>query len=237
MRKPSDSALEALAARLGHDFRDLSLLRLALTHASARVRDGAAIDNERLEFMGDRVLGLAAAELLYSRYPGAAEGELARRLNQLVRAETCAEVAKRWELGPLVLMSGGEAESGGREKRTILADACEAVLGAVFADGGFDAARIVVHRFWTTDVMATMVTPIDAKTALQEWAQARQRALPRYVSVGRSGPDHAPLFTIEVQVDGMEPARGEGASKRAAEQAAAASMLAREGVSPELLDG
>jgi ribonuclease-3 len=135
------------------------------------------------------------------------------------------------------MMSGGEAESGGREKRTILADACEAILGAVLADAGYPPARDIVHRFWTEDMTAAIAAPVDAKTALQEWAQARQRNLPRYVSVDRSGPDHAPVFTIEVQVDGVEPARGEGASKRAAEQAAAAAMLEREGAMPELLDG
>jgi len=205
-------------------------VELALTHASARPSLKPNEDNERLEFLGDRVLGLAIAELLTQTFPEASEGELARRYNQLVRAETCAEIAKEWELGQLISMSGGEAESGGRGKKTILANACEAVLGAIFIEGGYQAARDVVFRFWATELASLDLALPDAKSILQEWAQGRRLSLPRYVEIAREGPDHKPRFTAEVQIDGVAPERGHGANKRAAEQAAALAMLLREGV-------
>lgn len=223
-----DADLEIFAARIDYQFRDASLLRLALTHASARTSADAA-DNERLEFLGDRVLGLAVSELLITRFTSAPEGELARRYNRLVRAETCAAVALEWGLGPLLNMSAAEAESGGRGKKTILSDACEAVLGAVFIDGGYQPASGLVERWWTQH-LGELAIPHDAKSALQEWAQGHRLALPRYVGIARTGPDHAPRFTTEVRIDGLLPVRGEGASKRAAEQAAAHAMLLREGV-------
>jgi ribonuclease-3 len=225
-----DTALRHLSERLGYDFKDTQLLALALTHASARPSPKPNEDNERLEFLGDRVLGLSIAELLAQSFPEASEGELARRYNQLVRAETLAEVALAWELGQLIVMSGGEAESGGRAKKTILADACEAVLGAIFTDGGYDAARDVVKQFWSSELDSFAEAPPDAKSVLQEWAQGRKLSLPRYIEVTREGPDHAPQFTAEVQIHGLAPERGHGASKRAAEQAAALAMLLREGV-------
>ena len=185
-------------------------------------------DNERLEFLGDRVLGLAIAELLTHRFPDVHEGELARWYNHLVRAETCADVA--WELGRFIVMSGGEAGKRRAAKKTILANACEAVLGAVFADAGYAAARDVVHRFWAPYLSGLEEAAPDAKSVLQEWAQGRRLSLPRYLEVAREGPDHAPRFTAEVQIDGVAPERGQGANKRAAEQAAALAMLLREGV-------
>jgi ribonuclease III len=233
-RKP---ALQDLSARLGHHFSDPGLLKLALTHASARAAGNPEDDNERLEFLGDRVLGLAVAELLSNRFPKAREGELARWFNHLVRAETCAEIAQQWDLGAFLLMSGGEAGSGGRSKKTILANACEAVLGAVFADAGYDAAKAVVQRFWEEHLGVLDFAAHDAKSVLQEWAQGRGLPLPRYLEVARQGPDHAPHFTAEVQIDGVAPVRGEGANKRAAEQAAALAMLLREGVWQEPPNG
>ena len=230
MATKAQKAVAALAGRLGYRFRDPSLLRMALTHASARSSAPETLDNERLEFLGDRVLGLAVAELLTERFPEAPEGELARRLNLLVRRETCAAVAQDLDLGASMVMSGSEAGSGGREKTTILADACEAVLGAAFLDGGFAEARRLVRDLWTPHLGDSDVVPTDAKSALQEWAQGRGLPLPRYMEVRRRGPDHAPQFTTEVQIDGLEPARGEGMSKRLAEQAAASAMLLREGV-------
>jgi ribonuclease-3 len=176
------------------------------------------------------VLGLAVAELLTDAFPQAREGELARWFNQLVRAEMCAEIAQRWSLGDVILMSGGEAGSGGRRKKTILANACEAVLGAVFADGGYDAARRVVKAFWEPQLGRIGLAILDAKSVLQEWAQGRRLPLPRYSEVAREGPDHAPHFTAEVQIEGVAPERGQGANKREAEQAAALAMLLREGV-------
>jgi ribonuclease-3 len=228
--KRRDTALQQFFKRLGFVFKDRSLVELALTHASARPSLKPNEDNERLEFLGDRVLGLAVAELLTESFPQASEGELARRYNQLVRAETCAEVAQKWELGTLIVMSGGEAESGGRGKKTILANACEAVLGAIFIEGGYQAARDVVYRFWASELSGLDLAVPDAKSILQEWAQGRKLPLPRYVEIAREGPDHKPRFTAEVQIDGVAPERGHGDNKRAAEQAAALAMLLREGV-------
>ena len=230
MPKRRDTALQQFFERLGFAFKDRALIELALTHASARPSLKPNEDNERLEFLGDRVLGLAIAELLTQTFPESSEGELARRYNQLVRAETCAEIAKEWELGQLILMSGGEAESGGRSKKTILANACEAVLGAIFCEAGYQAARDVVFRFWASELASLDLALPDAKSILQEWAQGRRLSLPRYVEIAREGPDHKPRFTAEVQIDGVAPERGHGANKRAAEQAAALAMLLREGV-------
>lgn len=230
MSRRRNSDLSPLYARLGHDFAEPALLKLALTHSSARLGGKPNEDNERLEFTGDRVLGLAVAELLSERFPEANEGELARWFNHLVRTETCAEVAQSWNLGDFIVMSGGEAGSGGRRKKTILANACEAVLGAIFADGGYDAARTVIHHFWKPQLDTLELAAPDAKSLLQEWAQGRRLPLPRYLEIAREGPDHAPRFTAEVQIDGVAPERGTGANKRAAEQAAALAMLLREGV-------
>jgi ribonuclease-3 len=228
--KRRDTALQQFFERLGFAFKESELVELAITHASARPSLKPNEDNERLEFLGDRVLGLAIAELLTQTFPEASEGELARRYNQLVRAETCAEIAKEWELGQLILMSGGEADSGGRSKKTILANACEAVLGAIFCEAGYQAARDVVFRFWASELASLDLALPDAKSILQEWAQGRRLSLPRYVEIAREGPDHKPRFTAEVQIDGVAPERGHGANKRAAEQAAALAMLLREGV-------
>lgn len=230
MAKGRHSALDQLQDRLGYAFKDLSLLKLALTHASARAGVKPCEDNERLEFLGDRVLGLAVAELLTGHFSTAHEGELARWYNELVRAETCAEVAQSWDLGQFILMSGGEADSGGRKKKTILANACEALLGAIFIDAGYQPAAEIVQRFWSPFLADLDIAIGDAKSVLQEWAQGRRLALPRYLEVAREGPDHAPRFTAEVQIDGIAPERGQGANKRAAEQAAASAMLVREGI-------
>lgn len=219
-----------LETKLGHRFKDVELLERALTHASVRGGKGERTDNERLEFIGDRVLGLAIAEILNQQYPEASEGELARRYNRLVRGEACAKVARAINLGTHMILSESEAESGGREKMTILADAAEALLGAVFLDGGFDKARAVVRKLWQEQSEPAPDIGVDAKSALQEWAQGQGLALPKYSVVSRKGPDHAPRFTAEVVINGKPPAQGEGASKRIAEQAAATVLLAREGV-------
>lgn len=223
-----------LEKAIAHRFKDQKLLEMALTHASMRSGKGKRTDNERLEFIGDRVLGLVIAELLSERYPEANEGELARRFNRLVRGETCAKVARTLGLGAHLILSESEAGSGGRAKSTILADAMEALLGAIFLDAGFETARTAVRRYWATQSadVHTSAGP-DAKSALQEWAQGQGLALPKYVEIARKGPDHAPRFTSEVRIPGKPPARGEGASKRAAEQAAAQALLDREGVHGE----
>jgi ribonuclease-3 len=227
---PPPRKLRDLEARIGYTFKDRALFKKALTHASVRQASAKRRDNERLEFLGDRVLGLAIAELLTEIYPAASEGELARLFNRLVRGGTCADVARALDLGPSLVLSESEAGSGGREKETILADACEAVLGAVFLEAGYDKAREVVRLHWMPKLDGGASASADAKSALQEWAQGQGLELPSYIEVAREGPDHAPRFTSEVRIKGKKPARGEGASKRAAEQAAAATLLAREGV-------
>jgi ribonuclease-3 len=224
-RKVSD-----LEKRLGYRFKDRALFKRALTHASVRSSKTAIPDNERLEFIGDRVLGLVVAEMLHEGLPSASEGELARRYNRLVRGAACTTVARQIGLGPHLVLSESEAESGGREKDTILADAMEALLGAIFIEAGFETARRVVRALWGSQFQELAEMPSDPKSALQEWAQARGLDLPEYVEVSRIGPDHAPKFVAEVRIKGRKPARGEGSTKRQAEQAAARALLAREGV-------
>lgn len=231
------NARAALQERLGHRFADPGLLERALTHLSA-VGQGQEREEsyQRLEFLGDRVLGLAVAAMLYGQFPESDEGELSRRLAELVRAETCAEVAAELELGPALKLGGGEAHSGGRRKLAILADACEAVIGAIYMDAGYEAARAFVERNWHARMLAPRRPLRDGKTALQEWAQGRGLATPTYTMTGRSGPDHSPHFNVRVIVEGQKPADGEGRSKRAAEQAAAQAFLVREGVWTEQND-
>ncbi len=218
-----------LEKAIGYRFKDQELLVRALTHASTR-GNGGLYDNERLEFLGDRVLGLAMAGALVEAFPDEQEGELARRFNRLVKGQTCSAIARNIGLGEHIVLSDSEAASGGRNKDTILADAMEAVLGAIFRDGGFEKARGVVIHLWKEQVEGLPKVAADPKSALQEWAQGKGLALPRYTEVERSGPDHAPRFVSEVRISGHKPARGEGTSKRAAEQAAASALLAREGV-------
>jgi ribonuclease-3 len=220
-----------LEKRLGYKFRNEELLTRALTHSSVRGSDKARQDNERLEFLGDRVLGLAIVEKLSAVFPKAKEGELARRYNALVNGGMCAKVGRELGLGPFLILSGSEADSGGRNKDTILADAVEAILGAVFLDGGYAKARTVVFSLWEKQAESkTKKLTSDAKSALQEWAQGQGLFRPEYLQVSRTGPDHAPLFVVEVKIKGKEAARGKGSSKRAAEQAAAAEFLERQGL-------
>ena len=225
------AALAKVEAVLDHRFADRGLLRLALTHASALAPSAKSSDSyQRLEFLGDRVLGLCIASLLFRAYPNADEGELAQRYNQLVRGKTCAEVAAEWRLDAALAMGAGESQSGGRKRTAILADTCEAVLGALYLDGGFDAAATGIERSWGPR-MRVAATPVrDAKTTLQEWVQARSEPAPTYREVERSGPDHAPRFTVEVVVAGRDSGIGTGSSKREAEQEAARNLLVREGI-------
>jgi len=222
--------IKGLETTLGYRFKSRAVLERALTHASTRSDQSKGEDNERLEFLGDRVLGLAIAELLIERDPKASEGALARRFNRLVRKETCARVGRSINLGPLMVLSSAEDDSGGRDKDTILADAIEALLAAIFLEAGFAVVRDVIRLLWSPLLDGLPETVADAKSMLQEWAQGQGLPLPRYVEIERKGPDHAPVFTTEVSIDGKKPARGSGANKRAAEQAAASAMLAREGV-------
>ena len=216
-----------LETALGHRFKNQALIERAVTHSSVRGTDAKRFDNERLEFIGDRVLGLAIASMLDAAHPGASEGDMARRYNRLVRGETCARVARRLDLGRHLILSNSEMENGGRDKDNILADAIEAILGAVFLDAGFDKARDVIARTWAlSESTQTASAASDPKSALQEWAQGRGFALPTYTALDRTGPDHAPQFRTQVRVGTLPPADGEGPSKRAAEQAAAHAMLA-----------
>jgi len=226
-----------LQDRLGYHFSDLSLLQQALTHSSAASQRNKP-DYERLEFLGDRVLALFAADTLMAAYPDADQGGLASRLNAMVRKETCADVATALGLGEFIILSQSETLSGGRSKEAILADICEAVLGAIYQDGGIDAARAVFDSQWTGMIAELAVAPRDAKSALQEWAQGKGFALPRYKLLSREGPDHMPKFVIEVTVGGETPCRGEGTSKKEAERAAARACLIHLAVwpSPEGVD-
>lgn len=214
--------IEALEGAIGYTFDDRKLLTEALTHSS--VSD--AVSNERLEFLGDRVLGLVIAQALIGRFPAESEGTLAPRLNGLVRRETLAAVAESVNLGAYMKMARSESQSGGRRKQGMLADAMEAVIAAVFLDGGLPAARDVILDGWRSHLDTQEAAPIDAKTALQEWAQGRALSLPTYTTLSREGPDHKPVFRIEVSLSTGERAEGVDNSKRAAQQAAAETLLA-----------
>ncbi len=227
-RKPDIAVLEA---RLGHVFTRRALLEEALSHVSASPAQATRkLNYQRLEFLGDRVLGLCVSDMLFRAYPEAEEGALSRRLADLVRKEACADVAALWELGPHLRLGAGEAHAGARKNKTILADACEAVIGAVYLDGGLEAAHALVERAFGPRMRAAPRPVRDAKTALQEWAQGQGAPPPTYAETGRSGPDHAPRFIITVTVKGHTPASGEGQAKRGAEQAAAEAFLRREGL-------
>jgi len=204
-------------------------LERALTHSSA-ISPGKRIEHsyQRLEFLGDRVLGLAVADMIYARFPKANEGKLSRTLNTLVRRETCAEVARALQLGSYLRLGDSEAKSGGAEKEAILADVCEAVIGAVYCDGGGGKAYDLVERLFGDRIGEANAAGADAKTALQEWAQGRGLEPPTYTEMERSGPDHAPVFTISVAVNGFAPEVAEGASKKVAEHKAAEKLLRRE---------
>ncbi len=213
----ADHLYSALQVSLDYTFQDLELLERALTHASA----GVDVNYERLEFLGDRVLGLVVSELLLERFPTESEGDIGRRFAQLVRAETLAQVGRDVGIDAALRLGGNGANE------SIIADATEAVIAALYLDGGLPAAVEFIERLWTPLIGVADVPPSDAKTALQEWSQARGLGLPSYREVAREGPDHEPLFTVEVTVSASAPSQAKGGSKRAAEQEAAARLLAR----------
>jgi ribonuclease-3 len=217
--------LQAFQGRLGHKFLKPDLLVRAVTHAS--IGTTTRPDNQRLEFLGDRVLGLVMAEALLAADPDAREGQLAPRFNALVRKETCADVAREVGLGEVLKLGRSEMLTGGRRKEALLGDAMEAVIAAVYHDAGFEAARALVLRLWGKRIAAVEPDARDAKTSLQEWAQARGMPPPVYEEAGRSGPDHAPVFTVRVTVASGEAAEAAAGSKRVAEQAAARMLLER----------
>jgi ribonuclease-3 len=216
----------SLAQQLGHTFHDPDLLKRALTHAGAN----SANSNERLEFLGDRVLALVVAETLYGLYPEEDEGALTRRVHSLVRWEACAKVGDDIGLWDHLVLTRSEA-AGGRARGPILGSALEAVIAALYLDGGMDVARSFIERWWGPMFADAGTDVRDAKTRLQEWAQARGKdsAAPVYALKEQAGPDHAPRFVVEARVTGVEPVTGEGGSKRQAEQDAAAKLLASVG--------
>ena len=217
--------LLAFQGRLGHRFAQPDLLTRAVTHAS--LSSTTRPDNQRLEFLGDRVLGLVMAETLLAADEAAAEGQLAPRFNALVRKESCADVAREISLGEVLKLGRSEMMSGGRRKEALLGDAMEAVIAAVYLDGGFEAARSLILRLWGARIGAVEADARDAKTALQEWAQARGQTPPAYTALGREGPDHQPMFTVEVRLASGEKEQAKAGTKRAAEQSAAKALLAR----------
>ncbi|MCV2875782.1 ribonuclease III [Rhodobacteraceae bacterium XHP0102] len=212
------------SSRLGYRFTQPELILRALTHAS--LSSPTRADNQRLEFLGDRVLGLVIAELLLEMDQHAPEGQLAPRFNALVRKETCADVARDIDLGAVLKLGKSEMMTGGRRKDALLGDAMEAVIAAVYLDGGYDAVRAIIRHHWAGKVDTVAEDARDAKTALQEWAQAQGQGLPRYVELRREGPDHAPVFTVEVSLASGARAEASAKAKRHAEQEAAKKLLA-----------
>ena len=215
--------LKTFASRIGHNFAQPALLIEAVTHPS--VSTPARNDNQRLEFLGDRVLGLVMAEALLEQDKGAAEGQLAPRFNALVRKETCADVAVEIDLGSVLRLGRSEMLSGGRRKMALLGDAMEAVIAAVYMDAGFDVAKSMILRLWGDRIVRVEADARDAKTTLQEWAQARGLQPPLYKQSGRTGPDHAPVFEITATLSSGEQAKASAGSKRQAEQSAAKALL------------
>jgi ribonuclease-3 len=237
-RSGSKAATAALEARIGHKFSDSALLATALTHVSALKPSRKRGDSyQRLEFLGDHVLGLIVSDMLYRAFPNADEGELSKRLADLVRKESCADVAKTLGLVDDIKLGAVGAGVGARLRKSVLGDICEAVIGAVFLDGGYQAAAQFVEANWT-ERMHKLRRPLrDPKTTLQEWAQGKGLPTPAYSELARTGPHHNPKFRVAVALPDRPPAEGIGASKRAAEQAAAAAMLTKVGVAVDKLDG
>ena len=229
--KKRDKSHDKLQARLGYRFADIDLLERALTHSSA-VSPGKRVERsyQRLEFLGDRVLGLVVADMLYQRFPKANEGELSRTLNTLVRKETCAVIARRLDVGPEMILGDSEARTGGAEKEAILGDVTEAIIGAIYLDGSLEDARVFIEKHFEEFIADGQTHRADAKTTLQEWAQARGLEPPDYLLVERTGPDHAPEFTIAIDLAGFERVSATGPSKKIAEHKAAEDFLKRQKV-------
>jgi ribonuclease-3 len=223
-----DAKLAELEQRIGYAFKTRALLQEALTHGSVHEGRKKRRDYDRLEFLGDRVLGLCVAERLLAEHEGDQEGDLAPRFNALVNRHACARAARAAGLGEAIVLSASEEAHGGRQKEAILGDVCESVIAALYLDGGLDVARGFIARFWGDAFDHVRTAQRDAKTALQEWAAARKKHL-RYETVAQSGPEHAPHFVIDAHVEGFQPVRGEGSSKREAQRAAAEAFLKERG--------
>ena len=218
-----------LERRIGYVLADKSLIERALTHGSFAEGRKTIPTYERLEFLGDRVLGLMTAEALFKSFDKADEGALAPRLNSMVRKETCADVAREVDLGAALRIGRSEEKGGGRNKNSILGDACESLMAAIYLDGGRPAVQAFFDHHWGPRIEALKAKPLDGKSALQEWAAKTGHGVPRYTLTERSGPDHRPVFTVQVTVTPLAPETGEGSSKQAAERAAAEALLKREG--------
>ena len=228
-RAKDDGARHAALAELtGHDFSDRSLAERALTHTSAR--GASRVDYQRLEFLGDRVLGVVIADMLYAAFPDAPEGELSLRLNALVNAEALAEIAGEVGLNDLIRAGADVRALSVRKRVNIHADVMEALIAAIYLDGGIDAARAFIQRWWGPKSTAAGAARRDPKTELQEWAHQVSGGVPVYETRDRRGPDHDPVFTVTVRVGERAPAEATGRSKREAEQNAATALLVREGV-------
>lgn len=232
-KRRMSAAATSLERTIGYQFKDRDLLERSLTHISAIAGGNRANSYQRLEFLGDHVLGLIISDMLFRAFPRADEGELSRRLADLVRRESCADVARAIDLGAALRLGASESNAGGRLRTAILADVCEALIGAVYLDGGYEVTGKLVERLWGERMRAPVRPLRDPKTMLQEWAQARGLPTPAYREVERTGPHHDPEFRVAVTLPDREPAEGRGRSKRAAEQAAAEALLKREGVRAE----
>lgn len=230
MSRRTATCRRELEIRIGYEFADKAVLESALTHISALSGKSRSASYQRLEFLGDHVLGLVVSDMLFRAFPKADEGELSRRLADLVRKETCAEVARNIDLGMAIRLGASEANAGGRQRTAILADVCEALIGGVFLDGGYAAAAAVVEQLWGERLRKPARPLRDPKTVLQEWAQGKGLPTPVYREVERTGPHHDPQFRVAVELPGLAPAEGVGGSKRAAEKVAASVMIEREGV-------
>jgi len=213
--------LYALEQKLGYRFKNPAYMEQALTHSSMT----GAVNNERIEFLGDRVLNLVMAHTLFEQFPHENEGSLAKRHSALVQGTMLAAVGNTIGIGDFLILSEGERHSGGAENENIVSDAMEAMLGAIFLDGGLESARGVIIRLWDKYILSPAEIHQDPKTELQEWVQARSLPLPEYDIVSRTGPDHAPRFEIEVRVQGYDPVLADGSSRRQAEKEAARIML------------
>ena len=229
--KESDhNRFSALESRIGYQFSEYSNLERALTHSSSRKDSGDIFHYERLEFLGDRVLGVCISDLLFKKFPDAREGELSRRLNTLVKGNTLAEISDELRLYEFIRTGGDLKHITGKRMRGVRADALEALIASIYLDGGLQAAQQFVVRFWKERLEAADAAKRDSKTELQEWAHANRQNTPRYLVISRSGPDHDPEFVVEVHIDSLSPEKGVGKSKRSAEQNAAGKLLVRQGV-------
>jgi len=218
--------LGSLCVRIEYEFKKTQLLELALNHASFENRE-SNISNERLEFLGDRVFGLIIAEMLFKKFPNESEGDIAKRHTALVRQEALVRVAQEIQLGQFILMSKGEEASGGRQNHSVLANCCEALIAALYLDGGYSVAWNFVSKFWLDLIEEMDKPPQDPKTALQEWAQGKGLPIPCYDEINRKGPPHKPTFLIKVMISNKYSAKAWGSSKQKAEQNAAKVLMLR----------